>query len=69
MCWASGDSHFMTFDGGHNNLMGGEEFLLTSDTNGTFSIMMERVPCDNTTDTCMKSITIVASGYDVNFTQ
>uniref|UniRef100_A0A671UA38 VWFD domain-containing protein n=1 Tax=Sparus aurata TaxID=8175 RepID=A0A671UA38_SPAAU len=56
-CSVYGDGHYMTFDQKRFNFDGNCEYILTQ-TNGSFRVITENVPCGTTGTTCSKTIKI-----------
>ena len=54
VCWASGDSHYKTFDGLHYSFIGGCIYELVTEVNNKFSITVENIPCGMSGVICTK---------------
>ncbi|CAF1096107.1 unnamed protein product [Rotaria sordida] len=57
-CIATGDPHYITFDGMRYSYEGNCQYYLAKEKNNTFSILAENVPCGSTGVTCTKNIII-----------
>ncbi|XP_043915137.1 mucin-2-like [Protopterus annectens] len=65
-CAVEGGSHVNTFDGKLYQFHGQCYYLLSSDTDNTFSLLGELRQCGVTeTESCLKSITLVLPGGDI----
>ncbi|KAG2458502.1 SSPO protein, partial [Polypterus senegalus] len=63
-CLATGDPHYITFDGRPFTFLGDCEYILAHETNGLFTVTVENVPCGSSGVTCTKSV-IVALGNTI----
>uniref|UniRef100_A0A8B9LLU8 SCO-spondin n=1 Tax=Astyanax mexicanus TaxID=7994 RepID=A0A8B9LLU8_ASTMX len=57
-CVATGDPHYVTFDGRCYSFLGDCEYMLAQEMSGLFSVSAENVPCGSTGVTCTKSVTL-----------
>ncbi|KAK2853378.1 hypothetical protein Q5P01_006039 [Channa striata] len=74
-CSVYGAGHYMTFDQKRFNFDGSCEYILTQDycgsaqTNGTFRVITENVPCGTTGTTCSKTIKIFLGSAELILTE
>ncbi|XP_006812370.1 BMP-binding endothelial regulator protein-like, partial [Saccoglossus kowalevskii] len=58
LCTATGDPHYITFDGKQFSFMGECNYLLTEEISGAFAVTAENVPCGTNGITCTKSVNV-----------
>nr|XP_014342845.1 PREDICTED: SCO-spondin [Latimeria chalumnae] len=57
-CIATGDPHYITFDGKAYTFLGDCEYVLVRESSGLFTITIENVPCGTSSVTCTKSVIV-----------
>mgnify|MGYP001062711089 FL=1 len=65
-CIASGDPHYITFDGLRYSYQGNCQYYLAKEKNNTFIILAENVPCGSTGVTCTKNLIIEYLGSSID---
>lgn len=69
VCVASGDPHYLTFDGYQYSFQGECSYHLTTHQDKLFSVVAENVPCGSRGYTCTKSVSVQAYGQTYNLVQ
>ncbi|RXN17958.1 SCO-spondin [Labeo rohita] len=65
-CVATGDPHYITFDGRYYSFLGDCDYVLAQESSGMFSVQAENVPCGSTGVTCTKSVTLTVGNTAIH---
>ncbi|KPP59383.1 SCO-spondin-like, partial [Scleropages formosus] len=65
-CVATGDPHYVSFDGRFFSFMGDCEYVLAQESNGQFSVSAENVPCGTSRVSCTKSVTFTVGNTAIH---
>ncbi|XP_078492803.1 SCO-spondin [Ciona intestinalis] len=66
VCVATGDPHYMTFDGAHYSFEGACGYILARHEDGLFNIAGENIPCGSNGVTCTKSVYVTVASTTVH---
>uniref|UniRef100_A0A8D2L3M7 SCO-spondin n=1 Tax=Varanus komodoensis TaxID=61221 RepID=A0A8D2L3M7_VARKO len=65
-CVATGDPHYITFDGRPYTFLGDCEYVLARESSGAFTVTVENVPCGSSGSTCTKSVVVLVGSTVVH---
>ena len=64
-CSATGDPHYLTFDGKLFHYQGKCGYVLSEDVDNKFKVYSENEPCNGGRFTCTKAITVKVKGLTI----